>query len=260
MVRLSFAALLCVCALVTACGGKKQLIPKGVTQADKYLFDRANTELQEKHWTNARTYFQQIVDNYPQSPFRPDAKLGVGDAYLGENTAESVVLAQNEFKEFLSFYPTNPRADYAQYKLAMSHFSKMRAPQRDQTETRDALKEFDLFFERYPESSLTPEVKPKWREARDRLSESQYLVGVFYLKSRWYTGAIARFRQILMEDPQFSKRDGLYFYLGEALIERGKKTDKKAEALPYFERVLSEFKDGEFAEEARKRIEALKAQ
>ena len=73
-------------------------------------------------------YFQQIVDGYPQSPFRPDAKLGVGDAYLGEDTAESVVLAANEFREFLQFYPTNPRADYAQYKLAMSHFEQMRAP------------------------------------------------------------------------------------------------------------------------------------
>src|SRR5213075_2827728 len=118
-------ALLCLGALtLAACGGHKSIVPKGVTQADKYLFERANAELKDKHWSNARTYFQQIVDNYPQSPHRPDAKLGVGDAYLGENTTDSTVLAAAEFKEFLSFYPTNPRADYAQYKLAMSHFSK----------------------------------------------------------------------------------------------------------------------------------------
>ena len=53
----------------------------------------------------------------PQSPYRPDAKLGIGDTYLGEGTREALVLAINEFREFLSFYPTNPRADYAQYKL-----------------------------------------------------------------------------------------------------------------------------------------------
>ena len=51
---------------------------------------------------NARKYFRQVVDNYPQSPLRPDAKLGVGDSYLGEDTAESLVLAANEFREFLS--------------------------------------------------------------------------------------------------------------------------------------------------------------
>ncbi len=48
----------------------------------------------------------------------------------------------NEFTEFLSFYPTNRRADYAQYKLGIAHFRQMRSPQRDQTETRDALREF----------------------------------------------------------------------------------------------------------------------
>lgn len=240
---------------VAACG-KKPLIPQGVTQADRYLFDRANAELKDRKWTNARTYFQQIVDNYPQSPLRPDAKLGVGDAYLGENTTESTVLAANEFKEFLSFYPTNPRADYAQYKIAMSHFSKMRAPQRDQTATRDALKEFDVFFNRYPESMLRTEVKQKWREARDRLSEAELLVGVFYFKARWYVGAIARLKQILTEDPEFTKRDGVYYYLAESLA----RTDKKPEALPYFERLLSEFKTSEFLVEARKRVEELKVQ
>ena len=69
------------------------------------------------------------------------AKLGVGDTYLGEGTSQSLVLAIAEFREFLTFYPTNPRADYAQYKLALAHYRQMRAPQRDQTETRAALKE-----------------------------------------------------------------------------------------------------------------------
>ena len=55
----------------------------------------------------------------------------------------------------------------------MSHFRQMRAAERDQTETRAALKEFDVFFERYANSALTPEVKQNWCVARDRLSESR---------------------------------------------------------------------------------------
>jgi outer membrane protein assembly factor BamD len=258
---LSVLALSALAVAVPACG-QKQLIPQGVTQPDRYLFDRANAELKDENWANARTYFQQIVDNYPQSPLRPDAKLGVADTYLGEDTVESVVLAAAEYKDFLAFYPTHPRADYAQYKLAMSHFSKMRAPQRDQSETREAIREFDVFFERYPESALVPEVKKKWREARDRLTESEYLVGVFYFKQKWWAGAIPRFKQILKEDPEFTGRDGVYYYLAESIIERGARTDKdkEAEALPYFERLLAEFKESEFLPDARKRVEELKAQ
>src|SRR5688572_10548535 len=230
---------LVVAALITlpACAARQTTPPPGTAQPDKFLFDRGTEALKEGDWMDARTYFQQLVDGYPQSPFRPDAKLGVGDAYLGQGGAENFVLAANEFREFLTFYPTNPRADYAQYKLAMSHFRQMRAPERDQTETKAALTEFDVFFQKFPNSPLTPEVKQNWRIARDRLSESSYRVGLTYYRLRWDTGAIDRFREVLKEDPGYTGRDAVYFYLAESLA----RTDKTPEAIPYFERLLEEF-------------------
>src|ERR671925_77008 len=119
-----------------ACGASRDNVPVGTAQADEFLFKRGQEELKERHWAAAREYFRQIVDNYPQSQYRPDAKLAVGDTYVGEGTSEAYVLAENEFREFLTFYPTHRRADYAQYKLGMAHFLQMRGPERDQTETR----------------------------------------------------------------------------------------------------------------------------
>ena len=174
---LTAIALVLTCA---ACSPQITTVPAGTAQPDRFLFDRGNMALQKKEWMNARTYFSQLVDGYPQSPLRPDAKLGVGDAYLGEGGTENLTLAVNEFREFLMFYPTNPRADYAQYKLAMTHYQQMRAPERDQTETKAALREFDAFFEKYPNSRLMPEVKMNWRIARDRLSEASFRVGLTY--------------------------------------------------------------------------------
>ena len=248
--------LLMLTLLAGACGSRSTTPPAGTPQPDRFLFDRGNMALQEREWINARTYFSQIVDGYPQSPFRPDAKLGVGDAYLGEGGAENFVLAANEFREFLTFYPTNARADYAQYKLAMSHFRQMRAPQRDQTETKAALAEFDVFFQKFPNSPLAPEVKQNWRIARDRLSEASYLVGLHYYRIRWYPGAIDRFREILRDDPAFTGRDNVYFYLAESLA----RTDKAAEAIPYFERLLTEFQTSEHLDDAKVRLQALKNQ
>ena len=95
---------------------------------DKFLFDKGTEALNNKKWLTAREFFREIVDTYTQSPYRPDAKLGLGDTYLGEGTAEALERALNEFTEFLSFFPTNPRADYAQYKLGMVHFRQMRGP------------------------------------------------------------------------------------------------------------------------------------
>ena len=237
-----------------ACGGKKDVIPTGIAEADRFLFERGTELLNRKKWLTSREFFTRLVDNYPQSPYRPDAKIGVGDAYLGEGSTESLVLAVNEYKEFLSYYPTHRRADYAQYKLALCHYRQMRGPERDQRETREAVTEFETFIAKYPNSSLMPEVQTRSREARDRLSMSEYRVGHFYFRQRWYPGAIARLKAVLKEDPGFSQRDALYYYLGEALL----KVKLDAEALPYFDRLVKEFETSEFLEPAKARLAEFK--
>lgn len=251
---LPVALLVVLTTLAGACAGQLAIAPPGTAGADQFLFERGTQALKDKKWIDARDYFTRLIDGYPQSQYRADAKLGVGDAFLSEGTAESLVLAQNEFREFLIFYPTSPRADYAQYKLAMTHFKGMRAPQRDQTQTRDAIKEFDTFLTRFPTSQLAGEVQARLREAKDRRGESDFGVGLHYYRTRWYPGAIGRFKDLLKSDPEFTNRDAVYFYLAESLL----KTENKAEALPYYERLVQEFAASDYLEEARQRISLLK--
>jgi outer membrane protein assembly factor BamD len=254
MLKVRVGFVLALAAVLAACGGNRNVNPQNTAQPDRFLMDRATEAMGKRNWLEAREYYRQIVDNYPQSPLRPDAKLGIGETYLGEGSTESLVVGANEFREFLTFYPTNPKADQAQYKLAMTYVKQMKAPARDQTATKEGLKEFQAFFDRFPNSPLMPEVKKQWREARDRLSEASYLVGYHYYRQTWYPGAVDRFREVLREDPEYSKRDAVYFYLAESLA----KSKQTAEALPYFERVLNEFQQSEHTEDAKKRITQLK--
>jgi outer membrane protein assembly factor BamD len=244
-------------ALCFACAPQtRNVVPTGTSEPDKFLFDKGEAALQAKKWITAREYFKQVVETYTQSPYRPDAKLGVGDTYLEEGGADNLVFAMNEFREFLSFYPTNRRADYAQYKLAMTHFKQMRAAPRDQTETHDAVKELQTFVARYPNSSLMPEVKAKLRDALDRLAESDYLVGMFYYRQKWYLGSIDRFSSLLKGDPQYTARDNVYFYLAESYV----RSKRAAEALPLYEKLVNEFDKSEHLLDAQRRIAELKAQ
>ena len=243
-------------ALAAACATGPKRPPTGTPEPDKFLFERGTESLNDKKWLTAREYFRQLVDVYPQSPYRAHAKLGIGDTYLGEGTAEAFVLGINEFREFLSYYPTHERADYAQYKLAMAHFYQMRAPERDQTETRETIRELTAFLERYGSSSaLADEAKDKLRQARDRLSTSEYQVGLHYHRQRWYPGAIDRFKTLLERDPAYTNRDAVYFYLAEAY----ERIQRPAEALPYYDRLLKEFEKSEFLPEAQKRVEAIRS-
>jgi outer membrane protein assembly factor BamD len=246
----AFAVLLAA----AGCAERGTKIPPGTSQPDQFLFERGNVALKEKRWFTAREFFQTLIDTYPQSPHRADAKLGLADAYLGDGSPASQVLAINEYREFLSFFPTSPRADYAQYQLAMSHFSQMPKAGRDQTETNEALKEFEVLFEKYPNSSLLPEARIKQREARDRLGRTEYLVGLTYYRLKWYPGVVARLQALLKSDPQFSERDAVYYYLAEALVQ----LNRPAEALPLLEKIPQEFEKSDYIEKAKKRLDALK--
>lgn len=252
---LRLLAALAVIALATGCSERKVNLPQGSVDADKLLFERGSEALTKKKWLTAREYFKQITEGYPQSQFRADSKLGLGDSYMGEGTTEAFVLAVNEYREFLTFFPTHPRADYAQFRLAMAYYKQMPKPERDQTNSNDARKEFEAFFERFPNSALSEEARVKQRDTRDRLSESDYKVGYFYYRSRWYPGAIDRLQSVLKSDPEFTNRDAVYYYLAESLA----KILRQAEALPYMERLITEFEKSEYLEKAKLRVAEWKA-
>ena len=257
--RMIIARSFCLVALLAAaaCASAPKTPPVGAEEPDKFLFEHGTDALKDKRWFVAREYFRQLVDSYPQSNFRADAKLGIGDSYLGEGTLEGQVMAINEYKEFLAYFPTHERAHYAQFQLGMAHFKQMRGPARDQTETKEAITEFTTYVQRYRDKPLFAEASKRLREARDRLSESEYNIGYFYLRSRTSVpGAVDRFNAILKNDPEYTHRDAVYYQLAQALIL----LQQPAAAIPYLDKLVAEFQQSEYLEKARVQLEELKAQ
>ena len=252
---LAVVALTVAAGSFVGCGGRNAPTVVPDQEADTYLFTEGTRALEARRWLTAREYFRRLVDTYPTSRHRQDAKLGIGDSYLGERRIESDVLAVGEFREFLRFYPLSPRADYAQYRLALAQSRQMLSPERDQTATQETLKELKVFTTNYPASQYLPEVLKLERETRDHLSESEFLVGRHYYRSRWYTGAVKRLEDLLKTDPQFTGRDGAYFFLGEAYS----KQNKYAEARTYYQKVLDEFRVSEYLDDAKKRLATIEA-
>jgi outer membrane protein assembly factor BamD len=135
----------------------------------------------------------------------------------------------------------------------MTHFKQMRAAERDQSETRDAIKEFQTFIARYPNSALLPEARARLRESQDRIARADFQVGLFYFRQKWYPGSIDRLSAILKNDPEYSNRDDVYFYLAESYV----KANQKARALPYYDKLVTEFPKSEHVQDAQKRIAEL---
>ena len=231
--------------------GGLSLPAPGSMEEDQFLYTRGTELLKKKDWLRAREYFQKLIDTYPQSQYRNDARLGVGDSYLGENRTESDILAVNAYRQFLQFAPLNPRADYAQYKICVAERKQILNSQRDQTWSHEALDACDAFLQSYPTSQYRPEVQRLQRVVRDRLSDHEFEVGLTYFRLRLYPGAELRLRGVLTDDPGYSHLDQVYFYLAETLS----KSKRTAEALPLYSRVPATSK---LYKKAQKRIAEIK--
>jgi outer membrane protein assembly factor BamD len=237
-----------------ACGGKQSTLPaQGSIEEDRFLFERGNELLAQKNWLVAREYFKKLIDTYPQSIYRHDARLGVGDTYIGENRTDSYILAVNEFRQFLQFSPRHERADYAQYRICLAQSRQMLSSQRDQTATKDTIADCDVFLRSYPASPYKTEVDAIRRRARDRLSDHEFGVGMVYFRFQRWQGADSRFRTILAEDPGYTRLDRVYYYLAETLY-RGSMGQRAKEALPLYQRLVNEFPNSEFIKKTKERI------
>ena len=215
----------------------------------------ATRRCKKEQWLNARDYFQQIVDNYPQSPFRPDAKLGVGDSYLGEDTPESLVLAANEFREFLHVLPDQPARRLRAVQARDEPFrADARGRARSDRNARGARRSSTSSSRSYPNSPLTPEVKQNWRD-RPRSPErgARTASACTYYRIRWYPGR----HRPLPRSPQGRPRLTPAGTPSTSIWRsRWPGPIRRAEAIPYFERLLdgvrAERVPGGRAEAARK--------
>ena len=59
---------------------------------------------------------------------------------------------------------------------------------------------------------------------------------------------------LLKDDPEYSRRDAVYFYLAQSLI----KLNRGAEALPYLERLIEEFEQSEYLAQAKELAATVK--
>jgi len=74
------------------------------------------------------------------------------------------------------------------------------------------------------------------------------------MKRRDFNAAIQRLNYLVDTFPNYRERDSVFYDLGDSLALMG----RKAEARLYFERVISEFPNSEWAGKARKRLNEIK--
>ena len=256
--RLIFIALVAA-ILATACNRGPRVMrpvvdPEFLSLSKEEIFKRAEDFYEKRKWQRARTYYAHVYENYPNDPLGRRSLLRVADTYYQQGDPINLVEAQYKYRDFINRFPGSENADYAMLQIAMVSWKQMERPDRDQQKTKEAVEKFNDMIKAFPRSPLRPEAEKRLQQSLDRLARHEHIVARFYIKRGSHLAAVQRLNFLIDTYPNYPERDAVLFDLGNSLTRLG----RNGEARLYFERVMTEFPESEYADRAKRRLDDIK--
>ncbi len=242
------------------------------SQPDKALFDRAMIALKKGKYDIARLDLQTLLNTYPDSEYSMRAKLAIGDTWYKEGGTAAMQQAEEEYKDFITFFPDKPEAAEAQMKVADIYYKQMEKPDRDPTNAVRAEEEYRVMVLQYPDSSLIPQAKQRLREVQEVLGDHEFAIGNFYETRMNYAASIARLQSVVDTFPLYSRMDETLLDIGDAYEAQAKNIEKMrlppdakarlmklytGRAAHAYDRVILEYPMAPHVDDARDRLEAM---
>jgi outer membrane protein assembly factor BamD len=194
------------------------LVGKDVTLPDKQLYDKALAQQKQGHFDVARLDLQTLLNTYPDSQYQMRAKLAVADSWYQEGGSAALAQAEQEYKDFITFFPNVPEAAEAQLRVGDIYFKQMDVPDRDYEKGTHAEEEYRNMLKQYPDApkKLIDEARQKLREVQEVLATRELELAQFYSTHANWAATIARYQTVVDTYPQYSHMDDALIGLGDA--------------------------------------------
>lgn len=227
--------------VLTACGGGTKVDPILQLSTPEAL-ERGKALMADKKYLRAQRFLEHAFEASPNSREGREALLLAADALYLAGSTENYIRCEAKYRDFLNRFPTSDRSDYAQYQIANCLAERIEKPDRDQQATRKALNAYEELFRLYPTSDYVAEARTRATDVLANLSESELVVGEFYLRYRLCKAAVNRLEGLPEAYPNDPALDRILFSLGRAYAMCGE--SEKADTT--FERLRADFPSSEW--------------
>jgi outer membrane protein assembly factor BamD len=241
---------------VPGCAAKKKRKDAVALLPAQETYDRGMALLSRRKLRQATEMLQKIeFSEGVDRELIPLSRLGIADATFYKLGDLSLIEARGLYLDFVTLYGNHPLAPYAQLQAGACSLAQVRHPSRDQTQTIQSIDDLRVVLDRWPDTPYAFAAESMIGEARTSLAEAEYRIGRFYLEREAYQAAAERFRAALDLHPYYEERDKVYYFLGKALIE----SDNEAEARVVLDKLVHDFPQGPWADDARKTLASVGA-
>ncbi len=251
---------------------EKKIAPVDAGLPDKVLYDKALDATKRGHFDVARLDLQTLLNTYPDSQYQMKAKLAIADSWYKEGGTAALTQAEQEYKDFITFFPNAPEAAEAQMRVGDIYFRQMDKPDRDYSKVTHAEEEYRLMLQQFPESTLVPQARQRLREVQEVMATRESDIAAFYTTRGNWPATIARYQTVVDTYPQYSHMDDVLIGLGDAyetqaryirtlkLPEAAKAALEKTyddRAIAAYSKVVLEHSAAPHVEDARDRLDAM---
>jgi outer membrane protein assembly factor BamD len=192
------------------------LAGKDANLPDKALYDKAMDAVKHGRYDVARLDLQTLLNTYPDSQYMMRAKLGVADSWFKEGGPAAYTQSEQEYEDFITFFPNSPEAAEAQMRVGDIYFQQMDKPDRDYSNTTHAEAAYRLMLQQFPDSTRVPEAKQHLREVQETLASREADIASFYSTHQNWSAVIARYQTVVDTYPLYSQLDDVLVGLGDS--------------------------------------------
>ncbi len=223
-------------------------------------YDAAVRYYEKKDYYHALQLFEELITVY-----RGTSKAEKSYYYYVYCTyyVDDFTMAAYHFNNFVQSYPGSPYAEEMQYMYAYCYYLDSPISSLDQSSTYDAIEKFQLFINRYPNSSKVEQSNKIIDELRLKLEEKSFNNARLYYRTENYKAAVVAFANLLKDYPYtIYKEEALFLSLKSAYLYalnsiETKKVERLKLAAEEYLKLVDNFPQSRYLREAERTYESI---
>jgi outer membrane protein assembly factor BamD len=222
--RFRLHIVLIILVLVSSCTGYEKLLKSKDYDLKK---SKAKEFFEAGEYVKTTELLTQILPRFRATDEAEDLNWMNAQAYYG---MKDYVMAGSYFKSFIDQFPFGKHAEEANYMAALCDYNISARPELDQENTKNAIEGFNIFMNKFPNSTKIEDCKKRISDLEDKLVEKSYLNAKLYYDMKQYKAAVVALSNSLKEyastkyreKMMFLKLNSLYLYAVHSLAIKQK--------------------------------------
>lgn len=196
-----------ICLLIASCNNYNKLLNSNDFDA-KYV--AAMKCYNDNNYSRAAQLFENLSMYYRGKENAENIAWYYGMSLMKE---KDYYMAGYQFKRFAKQFPYSDKLEDALYYSAYCKYMDSPEYNLDQSQTKEAIEEFEMFVERHPRSVRIPEVNSCLDELRAKLVRKDYEIAYGYYFVEEYHAAYESFKRFLSLYPEAEMREDAMYYM-----------------------------------------------